>query len=226
MVAQRSPAPPEVGVGSLDDLIDAFVAELAGFPDPGDFKPVPRALPRVTSGAGSGEHGFQLPTSAHNRVWESAADQLVPPDDPYWNDPNKWADENIEGWRPAPYQRESLAHLATDRRVSERGPHGLGKSGMAAIAVLWFADTRDQKGVDWKVVTTASVWRQLTHFLWPEIRKWAGKMKHRKFDKTELLQLELKLRTGRAFAIASFSGAKPARPTSTESSENSQQTTP
>ena len=146
---------------------------------------------------------FELPESYHGSVFGSIADLLDPPIDLWWMDPNAWAAANIDGWDPAPYQAECLLHLATHHRVSERGPHGLGKSSMAAIAVLWFVDTRDRRGVDWKVVTTASVWRQLTHFLWPEIRKWAGKLKHRKFTKFELLTLEIKLKTGSAFAIAS-----------------------
>lgn len=74
---------------------------------------------------------------------------------------------------------------------------------MAAIAVLWFADTRDRAGIDWKVVTTASAWRQLKQYLWPEIHKWARKMTKRSFGRNELLQLELKLKFGSAFAVAS-----------------------
>ena len=44
----------------------------------------------------------------------------------------------------------------------------------SAIAVLWFALTRDAAGVNWKVVTTAGSWHQLTQYTWPEIHKWAG----------------------------------------------------
>ena len=88
-----------------------------------------------------------------------------------------------------------------------RGPHGLGKTGMASWVVLWFALTRD--GDDWKCVTTASAWRQLSKFLWPEIHKWARRLRwdvigRAPFDeRTELLQLNLKLSTGEAFAAAS-----------------------
>ena len=82
---------------------------------------------------------------------------------------------------------------------------------MAAWLVLWFALTRDgnPRFEDWKVPTTASAWRQLTKFLWPEVHKWARKVNWAKvgrppFDeRRELLQLQLKMRTGEAFSAAS-----------------------
>lgn len=107
----------------------------------------------------------------------------------------------------ASYQEESLTNLVKYGRESDRGPHGLGKSMLAAVALLWFALTRD--GEDWKAVTTASAWRQLTKFLWPEIHKWTRKLKwseigRKPFDaRLELLTLSLKLSTGEAFAVAS-----------------------
>jgi hypothetical protein len=71
---------------------------------------------------------------------------------------------------------------------------------------LWFALTRD--GQDWKIPTTASAWRQLTKFLWPEIRKWARLLKwdaigRDPFSRYELLKLNMDLDTGEAFAVAS-----------------------
>jgi len=113
-------------------------------------------------------------------------------------------------WRddpgPAPYQEQTLANLVTYHRESVRGPHGLGKSFTAALAVLWFAITRD--GDDWKVLTTASVWRQLDAYLWPEIHKWARRIRWDRlgrpaFTPQELLTLNIKLVTGQASAVAS-----------------------
>ncbi|NUP47541.1 MAG: hypothetical protein HOW97_09560 [Catenulispora sp.] len=107
------------------------------------------------------------------------------------------------------YQCDLLAHLPTHRRVAARGPHGLGKTTTEAVAVLWFALTRDAAGVDWKVATTAGAWRQLERYLWPEIKKWAKKIRwetlgRRPLDeRTELLSLNMKLRHGTAFAVAS-----------------------
>lgn len=59
------------------------------------------------------------------------------------------------------YQEDIMALLEEKRRISVRGPHGLGKSAVSALTVLWFAITRDAAGIDWKVVTTAGAWRQL-----------------------------------------------------------------
>lgn len=90
--------------------------------------------------------------------------------------------------------------------MSIRGPHGLGKTALAAITILWFALTRD--GEDWKIPTTASAWRQLEKFLWPEIHKWARRLDWSKiprdpFSGKELMTLSLRLSTGEAFALAS-----------------------
>jgi hypothetical protein len=112
------------------------------------------------------------------------------------------------GEGPTDYQLDSLRKLVAKRRLSIRGPHGLGKTSFAAWVILWFALTRDEVD-DWKVPTTASAWRQLTKFLWPEVHKWARKLKWEKIgrdpfnENTELISLSLKLETGESFALAS-----------------------
>lgn len=109
--------------------------------------------------------------------------------------------------KPTKYQKDILGKLVERKRVAIRGPHGLGKTAMASWAILWFSLTRD--GLDWKIPTTASVWRQLTHYLWPEIHKWSRLLDWEKIgrlpfdDRTELQTQTLKLRTGSAFAVAS-----------------------
>ena len=126
-------------------------------------------------------------------------------DDPvaFVHDCVKWK----EGQSPAFYQDEILSYFPESRRVCVRGPHGLGKTALISWQTLWFALTRD--GEDWKVPTTASAWRQLSKFLWPEIHKWVRKLDWDKLDrapfknKQELLDLSLKLTTGEAFALAS-----------------------
>lgn len=114
-------------------------------------------------------------------------------------------------WRaeqgPTEYQEEVLAAVPTKGRACVRGPHGLGKTALASWLVLWFALTRE--GEDWKIPTTASAWRQLDKFLWPEIHKWSRLIRWDRVGRgpfnprTELLQLSLKLSTGEAFAVAS-----------------------
>jgi hypothetical protein len=128
----------------------------------------------------------------------------------YRHDPAGFAADVVD-WGAAggasPYQVDVLRALCDQRRVAVRAPHGAGKSAIAAIVILWFALTRD--GKDWKIATTASVWRQLTEYLWPEVHKWARRLRWAMVgrpafrDGAELLQLSLKLDTGHAFAVAS-----------------------
>jgi hypothetical protein len=84
----------------------------------------------------------------------------------YYDDPLGFAADCID-WRGGPgladYQQDIINTLHGDHRCAVRGPHGLGKSAIGAVSVLWFALTRDAAGVDWKVVTTAGAWRQLIH---------------------------------------------------------------
>ena len=130
----------------------------------------------------------------------------------YLNDPVTWIRQFIR-WEPGDgltdYQEDVAAQLSRRKRVAVRGPHGLGKTGLASLVVLWFAITREQAGLDWKVLTTASAWRHLTVYLWPEIHKWAARLnwdalERQPFnERTELLGLTLKQRHGAASAVAS-----------------------
>ncbi|MFJ2745360.1 hypothetical protein ACIO3O_37520 [Streptomyces sp. NPDC087440] len=130
----------------------------------------------------------------------------------YMYDPVGWGRDVID-WRGdeglAVYQDDVLDLLPKKRCVAVRGPHGLGKTGMAAIAVLWFATTRDAAGIDWKVLTTASAWRYLSLYLFPQIHKWARRIKWDVLgrspfsENSELLVHNIKLRYGAASAVAS-----------------------
>lgn len=127
----------------------------------------------------------------------------------YYDDPLGFAADCID-WRGeglTAYQQEIIGELPNRKREAVRGPHGLGKTTIAAITLLWFALTSDAAGVDWKAVTTAGSWRQLTNYLWPEIHKWAGRIRWEKvratpFKRTELLTLNLHLSHGQATAAA------------------------
>ena len=113
------------------------------------------------------------------------------------------------GEGPSDYQLELLQSVPERRRVAVRAPHGAGKTSVAAWLILWFALTREGMAGDWKIPCTASAWRQLTHFLFPELRKWARRLRWDRLGRPpfeegkELLQLSLKLSTGEAFAVAS-----------------------
>ncbi|MDP2317533.1 MAG: hypothetical protein Q8P41_31905 [Pseudomonadota bacterium] len=99
-----------------------------------------------------------------------------------------------------------LTKLVSERRVLGRGPRGYGKSAEFALAVCWFATTREGAEVAWKIVTTAGGWSQLRDYLWPEIHLWVGRirwdvlgMQPWRQDR-ELLRLEIRLRHGSAMA--------------------------
>lgn len=104
-----------------------------------------------------------------------------------------------------PYQEEGLRALVKYSRVSLRGPHGLGKTAFASWVVLWSISVFD---TDVKVATTASVHRQLTSFLWPEIRKWAMRGKFDEIGITlrrdyELLDNAIRMPNKEAFICSS-----------------------
>lgn len=135
-------------------------------------------------------------------VLSSAADRLIAPPDNTWNDPAQWGKNNLKGWVPTFYQERIGRLLAEHHRVSVVGPHGMGKTGLDAAVVFWFARTREAQGLDWKVVTTAGAWRQLQRYLWPEIQKWSKRLVV-PLRQNELLTMDIKLRYGQAFAVAS-----------------------
>jgi hypothetical protein len=112
-----------------------------------------------------------------------------------------------DGEAPLPYQLEIIGDVPTKQRASVRAPHGAGKTAQAAWLVHWFALTRDG-WTDWKIPTTAGAWRQLEEYLWPEIHKWARRLRwdvigRAPYTPHELLDMALNLSTGSAFAAAS-----------------------
>jgi hypothetical protein len=130
----------------------------------------------------------------------------------YYHDPVGFVRDCInwpEGKFLTDYQMEILDELPKRKRVAVRGPHGLGKTACVSLAILWFSLTRDAVGKDWKVITTAGVWRQLKHFTWPEVHKWTRLVNWERLgrdpldSRNGLLILGIKLRTGNAFAVAS-----------------------
>lgn len=130
----------------------------------------------------------------------------------YMYDPVGWA-RDVIAWEPGEgltdYQNDIFGALPRHRRVAARGPHGLGKTMGGSLAVLWFATTRDSAGIDWKVICTASAWRHLSSYLFPEIHKWARRIRwdvlgRQPFSNLhELLTLNLKLAHGAATPVAS-----------------------
>lgn len=67
------------------------------------------------------------------------------------------------------YQEEILGYFDDGyTRVAVRAPHGVGKSWLAALLVHHSVLTAED---DAKCITTASAWRQLEKYLWPEVHK-------------------------------------------------------
>lgn len=124
----------------------------------------------------------------------------------YARTPSAWVPDSINWPRRravAPYQLEALQSLADNHRFALRGPRGLGKTTTAALAVLWFALTREYLGLDWKVLTTAGVARHLLRALWPEIHKWAPRIRGGLYlppvPEKQLLTASLQMRHGQAY---------------------------
>lgn len=106
----------------------------------------------------------------------------------------------------ADYQEEILRDFVTYRRMAVRGCHGLGKTFLSAVIILWAVTVHNDRDV--KVVTTAGAWRQLEKFTWPEVHKWArradwGKLGMQVREDKELLTLSLTIGDRSAFAVAS-----------------------
>lgn len=160
-----------------------------------------------------------MAVSSELRLLQRLADGFTDPADTdryaewrakYWPDPVAFAEDCFQ-WKPgerlAPYQAEMLQDVYAYRREAARAGRGGGKTSTAAILTLHFALTNDID-TDWKIVTTAGSWAQLANYLWPEIRKWAFKLRwdligREPFNRQrELLEHMLKLKTGEAFAIA------------------------
>ncbi len=117
-----------------------------------------------------------------------------------------------DGQGPTPYQTEIAAEMSIRPRVAVRSPHAGGKTTLSAWAIWWLMTTRDMV-TDWKVITTASSWVQLTAYLWPEVRKWHQQIKWGNIgllsprqDK-EILQHSLRGKTGEAFAVSTRESA-------------------
>ena len=149
------------------------------------------------------------------RLYERAADAAMAAEraERWLRDPVAWANDCVA---PAAalhdYQERDLAKLNAEKRLAVRSLHGAGKTRLASAAIWWFATTREALGINWKIPTTASVWRQLQHFLWPEVHKFARYVRWDVMGRPaptmhELLSMQIKMRYGAAWAMASKDAA-------------------
>jgi hypothetical protein len=79
-----------------------------------------------------------------------------------------WFCRNVLGFEPWSKQREILEALRDHDRVAVRSAHGIGKTAIAARAVLWFLLANGPKSC--RVVTTAPTWEGVRDLLWAEIK--------------------------------------------------------
>ncbi len=91
----------------------------------------------------------------------------------------RWREEPVSfvrealGAEPQAWQAEALNALSSDRRVSVKSGHGVGKSTVDSWALLWFMTTRFPA----KCPCTAPTLAQLRDILWAELGHWHGEMK-------------------------------------------------
>lgn len=131
--------------------------------------------------------------------YRSVADRIR-----YRNDICAFATE-ILGIQLSEYQKDILQLFIMTRRLAVRAPRGAGKTTTSAIIILWAVTCFD---TDVKVVTTASAWRQLINYTWPEVHKWARKADWAKLgirlrEGIELLAQKIVIGDRLAFAAAS-----------------------
>lgn len=123
----------------------------------------------------------------------------------YFGKPLSWVQDFVDINLPE-YMRKVLQAIEDGyRRIAIHGPHGIGKSVFGSLIVPWAGST----STDCKIPTTASAWRQLEKYLWPEIHKWNAKIHWEKIGiAPNLLTLsEIFAGDSQAFAVASDNAA-------------------
>lgn len=88
----------------------------------------------------------------------------------YRKDPVVFAKEVLQ-FTPDEWQREALGDLAEADKVAIKSGQGVGKTGLEAVALLWFVCCFPFP----RIVATAPTKQQLHDVLWSEVSKWQGK---------------------------------------------------
>ncbi|MBS4933432.1 MAG: DEAD/DEAH box helicase family protein [Clostridiales bacterium] len=88
----------------------------------------------------------------------------------YRNDPVLFANEVLL-FKPDDWQKDALMDLAKNPKVSIKSGQGVGKTGIEAVAFLWFLVCFPYP----RVVATAPTRQQLNDVLWSEVAKWMAK---------------------------------------------------
>jgi hypothetical protein len=85
----------------------------------------------------------------------------------YRRDPVLFARE-VMMFEPDEWQKKSLRDLSCSTKVAVKSGQGVGKTGMEAVALLWFLSCFPYP----RVVATAPTKQQLNDVLWSEVSKW------------------------------------------------------
>lgn len=88
----------------------------------------------------------------------------------YQKNPVLFAEE-VCSFHPDEWQRNVLMDIAGYTKVSVRSGHGVGKTSVEAIVLLWFLSCFRFP----KVIATAPTRQQLNDILWSEVEKWRSK---------------------------------------------------
>ena len=88
----------------------------------------------------------------------------------YRKNPDLFAREVLL-FEPDEWQREALMDLAENPKVAIKSGQGVGKTGMEAVALLWFLCCYPYP----RIVATAPTKQQLHDVLWSEVSKWMSK---------------------------------------------------
>lgn len=88
----------------------------------------------------------------------------------YQKNPVLFAEE-VCSFHPDEWQRNVLIDIAGYTKVSVRSGHGVGKTSVEAIVLLWFLSCFRFP----KVIATAPTRQQLNDILWSEVEKWRSK---------------------------------------------------
>ncbi len=88
----------------------------------------------------------------------------------YQKNPVLFAQE-VCSFFPDPWQEAVMKDIATSTKVSVRSGHGVGKTSVEAVILLWFLSCFKFP----KVIATAPTRQQLNDILWSEVEKWRSK---------------------------------------------------
>jgi hypothetical protein len=100
-------------------------------------------------------------TSIGTSPWQTFADLLDPPENPYVRDPVVWVSDRLGEFLWSK-QREILQAVVDHRYLAVKSAHDTGKSHSASRAVAWWLDTRE----DPFATTTAPTTKQVHAILW------------------------------------------------------------